>query len=63
MCTVRYFSAVSRLDSDTHLRCSIKGQENFEGKLIHYASTEFKTWVQVLGYFTNEVIDDQTEEK
>ena len=28
-----------------------KGQENFEGKLIHFGSEEFINWKQILEYF------------
>lgn len=29
-----------------------KGQENFEGELIHFGSDNFKHWIEVLGFFT-----------
>jgi 5'(3')-deoxyribonucleotidase len=28
-----------------------KGQENFEGKLLHFGSKDFKGWSQILDYF------------
>jgi len=31
-----------------------KGQENFEGKLLHFGSENFKNWNQILKYFKEE---------
>lgn len=30
-----------------------KGQEDFEGKLIHFGNTEYPTWERVMRYFSN----------
>lgn len=38
-----------------------KGQENFEGKLIHFGSDDFKDWDAVLNYFTEHYMKEFDE--